>query len=41
MAYLELRDISVVFNCFRAVNHVNLKIDEGELRVLIGPNGAG
>jgi len=41
MAYLELRDISVVFSGFRAVNQVNLKIDEGELRVLIGPNGAG
>ncbi|MCQ2575457.1 MAG: urea ABC transporter ATP-binding protein UrtD [Treponema sp.] len=41
MAYLELRDISVVFSGFRAVNKVNLKIDEGELRVLIGPNGAG
>lgn len=41
MAYLELRDISVVFSGFRAVSHVNLKIEEGELRVLIGPNGAG
>jgi len=41
MAYLELKDISVVFSGFRAVNKVNLKIDEGELRVLIGPNGAG
>lgn len=41
MAFLELRDISVVFSGFRAVNKVNLKIDEGELRVLIGPNGAG
>ncbi len=41
MAYLELRNISVVFSGFRAVNNVNLKIDEGELRVLIGPNGAG
>ncbi len=41
MAYLELRDVSVVFSGFRAVNKVNLKIEEGELRVLIGPNGAG
>jgi urea transport system ATP-binding protein len=41
MAYLELRDISVVFSGFRAVSHVNLQIEEGELRVLIGPNGAG
>ncbi len=40
-AYLELRDVSVVFSGFRAVNKVNLKIEEGELRVLIGPNGAG
>lgn len=41
MAYLELRNISAVFSGFRAVNDVNLKIEEGELRVLIGPNGAG
>ncbi len=41
MAYLELKDISVVFSGFRAVNHVNLMIEKGELRVLIGPNGAG
>ena len=41
MAYLELRDISAVFSGFRAVSHVNLKIEKGELRVLIGPNGAG
>lgn len=41
MAYLELRDVSVVFSGFRAVNKVNLKIEKGELRVLIGPNGAG
>ncbi len=39
--YLELRNVSVVFSGFRAVNKVNLKIEEGELRVLIGPNGAG
>ncbi len=41
MAYLELKDISVVFSGFRAVDHVNLMIEKGELRVLIGPNGAG
>lgn len=41
MAYLELKNISVVFSGFRAVNNVSLSIDEGELRVLIGPNGAG
>lgn len=41
MAYLELKNVSVVFSGFRAVNKVNLSIEEGELRVLIGPNGAG
>lgn len=41
MAYLEMKNVSVVFSGFRAVNNVSLSIEEGELRVLIGPNGAG
>jgi urea transport system ATP-binding protein len=39
--YLRLSDVGVSFNGFRAVDGLNLNVDEGELRCLIGPNGAG
>ena len=38
---LYLEDISVSFDGFRAINNLNLYIDDGELRCIIGPNGAG
>ena len=38
---LEVEDLAVSFNGFRAVDGVNLYVDRGELRVVIGPNGAG
>lgn len=38
---LEVRDITVRFGGFTALNGVNLSIAPGELRVLIGANGAG
>lgn len=38
---LELRDLAVSFDGFRAVDGVDLAIEAGELRFLIGPNGAG
>lgn len=38
---LYLEGISVSFNGFKAVNDLNLYIEDGELRCLIGPNGAG
>jgi urea transport system ATP-binding protein len=38
---LYLEDISVSFDGFRALNGLNLYIDDGELRCIIGPNGAG
>ncbi len=38
---LYMEDVSVSFDGFRALNHLNLYIDEGELRCIIGPNGAG
>lgn len=41
MGYLELKNLTVEFNGFRAVNEVNMTIEKGELRTLIGPNGAG
>jgi urea transport system ATP-binding protein len=40
-AILYLEDVSVVFDGFKALNKLNLTIDEGELRCVIGPNGAG
>jgi branched-chain amino acid transport system ATP-binding protein len=38
---LELRDIHMNFGGLKALNGVNLKIDEPQLVGLIGPNGAG
>jgi urea transport system ATP-binding protein len=38
---LELRDITVDFDGFRALDGVDLAVAPNELRFLIGPNGAG
>lgn len=38
---LHLEGISVSFDGFKAVNDLNLYIENGELRCIIGPNGAG
>jgi len=38
---LEIRDLEVVFDGFRAIDGLSLTVDEGEVRFLIGPNGAG
>lgn len=38
---LYLEDISVSFDGFKALNDLNLYIEDGELRCIIGPNGAG
>lgn len=40
-ALLKVQDLSVDFDGFRALDSVDLTVDEGELRFLIGPNGAG
>ena len=40
-ALLEVDDISVSFDGFKAINHLSFNIFEGELRAIIGPNGAG
>lgn len=40
-ALLEVRDLEVVFDGFRAIDNLDFYLDEGELRFLIGPNGAG
>lgn len=39
--HLDLRDVSVSFNGFMALNGLNMSVRKGELRCLIGPNGAG
>ena len=38
---LEVRGVSVEFDGFRALDRVDLTVEQGELRFLIGPNGAG
>lgn len=38
---LEIDDLTVSFDGFKALNNLNFSMDEGELRVIIGPNGAG
>lgn len=38
---LEVRDLSVSFDGFKAVDHLSLSVEARELRVVIGPNGAG
>ena len=39
--YLEVRDLTVTFDGFKAVDGVDLTLIQGDLRFLIGPNGAG
>ncbi len=38
---LEVSDVSVTFDGFRAINNLSFAIGEPELRAVIGPNGAG
>jgi len=38
---LYLEGITVSFDGFKAIDDLNLYIDDGELRCIIGPNGAG
>ena len=38
---LNLKDVSVSFEGFLALNNLNLTLSKGELRAVIGPNGAG
>ena len=38
---LYLEEVTVSFDGFKALNDLNLYIDDGELRCIIGPNGAG
>ena len=38
---LELKNVSVSFEGFFALNELNISLKKGELRAIIGPNGAG
>ena len=38
---LEIENLTVSFDGFKALNNLNFSMDSGELRVIIGPNGAG
>jgi urea transport system ATP-binding protein len=38
---LEIENLSVSFDGFKALNSLNFSMDAGELRVIIGANGAG
>lgn len=38
---LEIENLTVNFDGFKALNNLNFSMGKGELRVIIGPNGAG
>src|SRR5947209_10414142 len=38
---VDVREVTVDFSGFKALNELNFSIERGELRVVIGPNGAG
>jgi urea transport system ATP-binding protein len=38
---LDLKDLTVSFDGFKALNALSLQVEAGELRCIIGPNGAG
>lgn len=38
---LEIENVTVSFDGFKALNDLNFSLQTGELRVIIGPNGAG
>lgn len=38
---LEIEDLTVSFDGFKAINNLNFSMEAGELRTIIGPNGAG
>jgi branched-chain amino acid transport system ATP-binding protein len=41
MAILEVSDVNKTFGGLRALNQVNLQVEEGSVHAIIGPNGAG
>lgn len=38
---LDVRNVSVTFDGFRAINNLSLSLQPGEMRAIVGPNGAG
>jgi urea transport system ATP-binding protein len=38
---LEVKGLEVVFDGFRAIDNLDITVEDGEVRFLIGPNGAG
>jgi urea transport system ATP-binding protein len=38
---LQIKDLVISFDGFRAVNKVSTSVEKGEIRFFIGPNGAG
>src|SRR5207253_4531284 len=38
---VDVKNVTVNFSGFRALNELDFSIERGELRVVIGPNGAG
>ena len=38
---IYLEDVTVAYDGFRALSHLNFFVDHRELRVVIGPHGAG
>lgn len=41
MGILEVRDVNKNFGGLKALNNVNLDVEEGSVHAIIGPNGAG
>ena len=41
MGVLEVRDVNKNFGGLKALNNVNLSVEEGSVHAIIGPNGAG
>ena len=38
---IEVKNITKIFDSFKALDHVNLKVETGELIALLGPSGSG
>lgn len=38
---LDVRDVNVTFDGFKAINGLNLCLRQNEMRAIVGPNGAG